>query len=737
MVEALVAALVLLSPQQQDTATFRDAATADLYARARVRHIVQDSVVRDYRAIVETRMEARAGRSRFAGLNTLLAHESRARVTWRQPNDLKVEVLGARSRAPVLRMLRAFGADISDEVQEELRQDLVPERPWFIPRSLGDSIRVMGVPETAVLHPLADGAEDYYRFAITDSVQLVLPNRTVRAVKMAVRPKSFGPALVSGDMWLDMDTGDVVRLMVIFIGEYLWDDPEDGTPQDSAEKRRENRQVAKYLSVEADVEYALVDNLYWMPRRQLLALTADIPWILDITIPARAMVTFSEYEVNTSPPLEFVVPLDSIEGQTEVRRARRERDREGELTDEDREARDDRRGEGYVHAGSWRDGRWEVDVPSSDSLAGYEWDTEFKVKLDKADEKHYRESFARLSELRYELPMEWTGRRKLAIAWEKFAEIVQYNRVQALSGGIGVEFQPGPKFTTLLLTGRFGIGDLRPTASALWRYDGPDGQLDLRAYRTVFEVEPWTKGLTIGNSMNAFWAGHDDADYFLASGGGWSLIWNHGVLRDTKILGAVEYHESMEKTTDVAFPNLFGDFSFPPNPSVDEGWYFRGTLDRRDPIGVVTLREGAEVLAGEARSGARLWGSAEIPFAVFRRTGNIMLRGGVVFGDTIAQLQYRIGGPQTVRGYAYGTRQGRSFWSAQLDYALLRSAVITPVLFVDVGDTFDGEPLVGVGAGVSLLGGLVRFDLSKGLRAAAPGLEAPAVRFDLRFRAPR
>jgi len=200
MVEALLATLVLLSPQQQDTATFRDAATAELFARARVRHIVQDSVVRDYRAIVETRMEARAGRSRFAGLNTLLAHESRARVTWRQPNDLKVEVLGARSRAPVLRMLRAFGADIRDDVQEELRQDMVPERPWFIPRSLGDSIRVMGVPETAVLHPLADGAEHYYRFAITDSVQLVLPNRTVRAVKMAVRPKSLGPALVSGDM---------------------------------------------------------------------------------------------------------------------------------------------------------------------------------------------------------------------------------------------------------------------------------------------------------------------------------------------------------------------------------------------------------------------------------------------------------------------------------------------------------------------------------------------------------
>jgi hypothetical protein len=737
MVEALLAALVVVSPQQQDTATFRDAATAEMYARARVRHILQDSVVRDYRAIVETRMEARAGRSRFAGLNTLLAHESRAQVTWRQPNDLKIEVLGARTRAPVLRMLRGFGADIRDEVQDELRQDMVPERPWFIPRSLGDSIRVMGVPETAVLHPLADDAEHYYRFAITDSVQLALPTRTVQAVKMEVRPKSFGPALISGDMWLDAGTGDVVRLMVVFIGEYLWDDPEEGTPQDSAEKREENRQIAKYLSVEADLEYALVDNLYWMPRRQLLALTADIPFILNVTIPARAIVTFSEYEVNTSPVITFTVPDDSLDVQRDVRRARRHRRREGEPTDEDRQARYDRRDAGYVHAGAWRDGRWEVDVPPDSVLAEYEWDTEFKVQLDKAEEKRYRESFARLSELQYELPAEWTGRQKLAIAWERFAEIVQYNRVQALSLGIGVALEPGPDFTKLLLSARFGIGDLRPTASALWRYDGPDGQLDVRAYRTVFEPEPWTKGLTIANSMNAFWTGHDDADYYLASGGGWSFTWNYGVLRETRILSALEYHETMEKTTDVSFPDLFGDFSFQENPPVDEGWYVKVGVDRRDPIGFVTLRTGADMLAGNDRAGGRVWGSLDVPFSVLKRTGTLVLRAGAALGDTLQQLQLRVGGPQTVRGYTYGTRRDRSFWSAQLDYALLDKAAITPVLFVDVGDTFDGEPLVGVGAGVSFLSGLVRFDLSKGLRAAAPGLEAPAVRFDIRFRAPR
>ncbi len=50
MVPPLVAALLLFSPQQPDTATFRDAATAELYAKARVRHIRQDQLVNDYSA---------------------------------------------------------------------------------------------------------------------------------------------------------------------------------------------------------------------------------------------------------------------------------------------------------------------------------------------------------------------------------------------------------------------------------------------------------------------------------------------------------------------------------------------------------------------------------------------------------------------------------------------------------------------------------------------------------------
>jgi len=74
---------------------------------------------------------------------------------------------------------------------------------------------------------------------------------------------------------------------------------------------------------------------------------------------------------------------------------------------------------------------------------------------------------------------------------------------------------------------------------------------------------------------------------------------------------------------------------------------------------------------------------------------------------------------------------GREFWSAQLDFAIARSSFWAPILFVDVGDTFTSDPMVGAGAGLSLVNGLLRFNLSKGVRPSN------GVRFDLAFSAAR
>jgi hypothetical protein len=255
--------------------------------------------------------------------------------------------------------------------------------------------------------------------------------------------------------------------------------------------------------------------------------------------------------------------------------------------------------------------------------------------------------------------------------------------------------------------------------------------LDIKAFRSVREIEPWTTGLGIGNSLNALFVGHDDADYYLTVGGGLSYEWNSGPLGGVQVVAGVERHRSATTESGSVIADLWGSGDFQLNPPVTEADFFHGRVMRVDRIGFVEWSNGIDVLAGDVAVGSRLWTALRLPFEVASRTGTLTLRAALARGDDLPQLLLRVGGPQTVRGYTYGSRVGREFWSAQLDLALTRSAFLAPVAFVDVGDTFTSNPLVSVGAGISVLGGIVRLNLAKGVN---PGTD---VRFDLLFRAPR
>ena len=730
MVKALL--VLALSFQQADSGTFRDAETADLYALARQRHIRQDTLVRDYTASVHTRLEASAGKSRFARQTTLMAHETMARITWKMPNDLKVEVLGTRAKVPLISMLSGL-ADVDDEVEQELRNELVMDRPWFIPRAFGDSIRVMGVPEHAALHPLAAGATDYYRFSITDSVEVRVPGQVVRAKAIKVEPKRYGPAVVAGTMWVDATTGDVVRMRILFLGDYLWDEPSGTTPEDSVKARKDNAEAKKYLTVEAEVEYALINQAYWMPYRQFLGITAEIPMFLNMTIPARAVTTFSNYQVNVDPVLTFAIPEGELEEDGRARRQVKIKDGDGRAHDpagdpERGEGNVQRRTNGYYRASKWNDGRWEIDVPPADSLEAFTWDSEFQTELDAAEQERLRETFGDLAKLEDELPSEWTGKRRFGFAWETAADIFRFNRVQGVSLGLGYEFRPRMAYTSLLASARFSFGDKRLTGSLTARRDGPYARIDLSGYRDVREVEPWTRGLGVGNSISALFVGHDDAEYFLATGGKLSVTWNDRWRQNMTLHVAVQREESMPQ---VNTNNIWGTDILLPNRPVDEGTYLRYGLSRDDRIGGVSIKTGVELVTDMTQSAGSGWAGVEVPFTIAKRTGRFVVRGGVTRGADLSQVLLRVGGPQTVRGYPYGTRLGKEFWSAQLDYALFSRGVWTPVVFADVGDTFSNDPLVGVGAGVSLLNGLIRANVSKGVHPDGD------LRFDLLFRAYR
>jgi outer membrane translocation and assembly module TamA len=178
--------------------------------------------------------------------------------------------------------------------------------------------------------------------------------------------------------------------------------------------------------------------------------------------------------------------------------------------------------------------------------------------------------------------------------------------------------------------------------------------------------------------------------------------------------------------------NIWGTDILLSNPPVAVGTFFRYGLSRDDRFHGASVTTGVELVTDmSSRTAGRGWAGIQVPFTVLQRTGRVVVRGGITRGDNLPQVMMRLGGPQTVRGYPYGARVGKEFWSAQLDYALFARGVWTPVVFADVGDTFNNDPLVGVGAGVSLLNGMIRANVSKGVRPDGD------LRFDLVFRAYR
>jgi hypothetical protein len=731
-VTLLLISLAVLARQTPDTLTYADRATAELVEQARARHAYQDRLVRDYTALVRTRIDVALGSSRFARLRPMLAHETAARVSWGLPNDLKVDVVGQR------------GVSVFDEGDIQAAFD----RPWFVPRTLGDSIHLVDdeLPTTAALHPLAQGAESQYRYAIRDSVTLSLPGRTVHAIDVRVQPKgSLGPSLIAGDLWLDAQTAEIVRFTFVFVGEYLWETPDGTLATDSAEARKANVWASRIVTMDADLEYALYEERYWMPFRQLLQLTVEIPWFVNTKLPVRFVTSFEDYEVNRgTPPVFDAPPAENPDAQNKQdvdasQRGESETRCPGGLRD------CDKRETGYYRVGNGeRGGRWEVHYPPEDSLAHHVWPDALRLDLTADDEDRIARTIGELGELKEQLPATWVGRMTHGVAWESFADLFRFNRVQGVTIGAGYQIRPGPAFTTLMGRASFGLSDRRMTGSVTWRRDGPGSRVDISVQREVQDVEPWTSGLSFGNSMNAVFSAHDDADYLLALGGRVSVTsYGRGLLRNAQLELSLQSERNMVAVAGSGINDVLGGHGLlGANPSTTQGEFARFRITRGSRIAGVWFGQGVEAMA-ELRGGGeatRAWGDLQLPFRLLGTSVTVGGRAGYLVGDTLEQFSFRVGGPKTVRGFAYGRRRGLGFWSAQLDVALRDNALFAPVLWSDVGDVIrpvqtlsalDSGPLVAVGVGASIAHGLVRANLGK---AVHPTEE---IRFDLLFRAPR
>jgi len=731
MIATLLAVAALQAPQ----GPYADSATAALIARARERHRQQDAAVQNYEAVVRTRVDANFARGRFARLIPMVAVEQTTQLTWQAPNDLRLVVLGERRRTAFV------GANAQTRWG----------RPWFVPRFLGDSIRLLDndFPERAAVHPLGVGAEPYYRYAIEDSLELALPGRTIRAVAVRVTPTRSDGAFVAGDVWLDAATAETVRFRFAFVGRRLWSQPRSDTRRDSAAAERENDRAARVLRVSADLEYGLFQERFWLPYRQVLVMDIELPWVGNAAIPVTFISSFSDVRVNSAAPIAFTVPLadtavsDSAKeaelsrkltdwyrqseasGLSAAERRRERRERIERRRQESREHQERERREGYGNAGRWLVGRFEVVVPSDSALRDYAgWTDSLVWGASSADairvEDLRREALAAVNRL----PRDLFPRPRLLVAIDRFADAWRFNRAEGNALGYGLQLPVAGSYVALAARARYAFTDRRVQASLSLRRDGIGSRVGLSVFREMWDADPLAPGLDPVNSIRSTFLAHDDGSYVFAQGLEVQRQFTYRNEADVSLSLRLAQERAPNRLAHSGLNDLLGGSGdFTPLDPVLPGTF--ATLGGNISGGGLptSWRLGAELIAGTAATAARLWIAAGT--SIRAPAGlNVALNGwvGVGAGDSISQRAFRLGGGATLRGYEAGAFRGASAYAASVELSMA-GHLLSPLVFADMGQAaasgvaFTGGPRASVGAGVSVLWGLLRVYLARALEA--------------------
>jgi hypothetical protein len=172
-------------------------------------------------------------------------------VYWQAPGRSKQRIIGWRDRV-----------DLPTDIQYH-RDHLGIVLNGFGNRiRLGEGDEVRDVP-----HPLAPDGPTLYEYAITDSVVIRLPDRDVRAIEVAFRPRAFDAPRIVGSMFLDAAGGELIRMAFSF------------TRASYRDKSLEDIAVV--------LENALWDGRYWLPRQQEIEIRRRTTWL---DVPARGII---------------------------------------------------------------------------------------------------------------------------------------------------------------------------------------------------------------------------------------------------------------------------------------------------------------------------------------------------------------------------------------------------------------------------------------------------------------
>jgi hypothetical protein len=708
---------------------------------------IDESVVR-YTALIQQRIAA-AIRTPLKD-RTLYRNETAVRAFWDRDYEPLLQVLGTRAQYP--------GREIAErEGNLSWLDDLAFDAP-FEPG--GDRL-LFGLTDQDeegfqpsdddfwLAHPLAAGADTLYQFRSGDTLTLALPDgRSLQTVKLDVLPREADVHRITGSLWIEPASGALVQAVYRLSRQF--DAIRDVPELQEEEERGEFKYVPGLLkpwtfdmSMVA-IEYGLWDFEIWLPRTmrvegEAAAGILKFPVSMDISYRIESVTTeeeASEAQAAAAAAAAAGEPGSLMERHFETR---------AEAMAFIAELLTDRSGVTYEPltgsnpTASGRTSRFIV--PEDRSLITTSPDLPPPIWEDApgfASDEDLEEWVGTLADLPSP-PVQgipWAANW----GWHR-PDLIRYNRVEgpAVGGRFQARFGAGPLGPwNFSASGFMGFADLEPKARLSFEKSTVTRRVALGAYRELQATDPRGRYLAFGNTLNAFLFGRDDGEYFLATG--LDLTWRPPeASRESFLFRAyAERQDPVSKKIDFAlFRNWSGEGIFRPNVPADlaeeagaelrlSPWW--GTDPLLPQVGLELYGHGAfwrEPGSAEERDYVRASAvlRVAVPMAEGRWRVGMEAGGGTTWGASPLQRNWFLGGATTLRGYGASTVFGSSFTRGRVEVARVFD-VGTVSFFGDAGwagvrESFDADDLLyGVGIGGSVLDGLIRMDLSQGLRGS-------------------
>jgi hypothetical protein len=704
---------IALTPALLATA-FKDRGASVLLTAARRARLAQDSSITGYDATTYERMSVGLGFKRVVRERLLMRTERATRIIWSRGGAAYVEVLGKRTAMPMLDGIGDADIDMDEAVP-------VPYYPGRETLWVGSGLAKADIDESEIIHPLARGAEAYYTYATGDSVSFRLPGgRQINLRELVIRPRAPQWNVALGSLWFDIADARLVR------GVFRLAEPMDIWAIAEEESRNERdhdddgppkwvKGMISPLKAQVNavtIEYGLHEGRFWMPRLQSLEGSAQAGFM---RVPFKMEQSFRYASVNGSTPIPIPQIAVSDTATDSVSRAARiaKRRTDCQMTS----------GSRLRTVRSWENGIQMIVKTPCDTVALAKSSELPKSIYDEGEELFSASERDALISQALTLGAQpgWTPQRPV---FTYGLGLTRYNKIEGLSSGIAARQSLGEGYTARA-SARIGIADWQPNGELGISRSNGRSTLTLNAYRRLSTANDWTDPFAFGASLSALLFGRDEGFYYRTAG-----IELAGTPDDSATMSwrlFAENHSDAKKKTNFSIAKALGADGFEDNIDSDYGNIVGLAAEKHisyglDPHAFRFFGSGR----GEAATGSFKYGRAMIDATGSRGLfkgvdGALTLSAGSSVGDVPVQRLWYLGGSQTVRGQTAGVQFGDAFWFGRAEFGTSRVG-FRPVVFYDIGWAGDrrdfgdpGRPMSGAGVGASIMDGLVRFDVARGI----------------------